>query len=304
MNQNNQSTFLSYVAETTPGETPATPTMKKLRTTNPLALSPSKALLESEEVFAHRQRQNVMHGMKSVGGNIPTELSYAAFADWFESLLGGSWSAGVLKVGNAVKTFTVEQAYPQIGEYLQYLGVTPSQVTITINPTGLVTAAWDIVGMNFDSASTSLGSPEDVANHPPFQGLAKASLTEGGSAIATITQMTIVINANKSVGGLVGSDGGDTPSDGQVQVTGNIQARFKDQAVFEKFKNETESELSVELTNPAGDETLTFEMPRVKYNSGTFTNNDNTVDAQFDYEALYDETESSSIVITEDDGVV
>lgn len=303
-NQNYQSTFLSYVAEATPGQTPATPSMLKLRTTNPLAITGNKTLFESEEVYAHRQRQDVRHGLRTVGGNIPTELSYAAFSDWFEALLGGEWSGGasnVLKVGNNLKTFTVEQAHPQIGQYLRFLGVTPSQASITINPTGIVTVGWDVLGMDFEREATSLGAPVDVATHAPFEGLSNAVLTEGGSPIAIVTQLTLTINANKSVSGLVGSGGADVPTDGQVQVTGQLSARFRDASLYNKFEGESETSLSVTLSNPDGPEEMGISLPRLKYNSGGMQNNNNAVDVQMDFEALYDSTESSSIVITEED---
>lgn len=296
-NQNYQATYLSYVMETTPGSTPATPAMKKLRTTNPLALNPGKELLESEEVFAHRQRENVRHGLMSVGGNVPVEFSYGALDDILAALVSGEWTMDVLKVGTTLKTMTIEQGYPTVGNYLHYRGVSPSQLTMNINPTGLITGTFDVVGMSFDSDAASLGSPTDVATDAPFDGLGSATIEEGGSAIAIVTSVEMVINANKTVGGIVGSAGADTPTDGQLQVTGTLTARFRDLALFDKFKNETTSSLKIVLASPTdpGD-TLTITLPRLKFNGGDPQNNDNVVDISMDFEGLYDATDETSII--------
>lgn len=293
-----QQSYLSYVAEVTAGTTPGDPTMKKLRSTNPLAITPSKALLESEEVLSHRQREHVRHGLKGVDGTIPTELSYEAFNDWLEALLSGSWAAGVLKAGTTLKTFTVEQRIAA-DKFLHYLGVTPTQLALTMNPTGIITAGWGVIGMDFESADTTLGAPEDVATHQPFDGLGNAVITEGGSTLGIVTSIDMTINANKNVGAVIGSAGGDTPSDGQLQITGNLTARFSSLALFSKFENETDSALKVEFTNPGGAQTLEFHLPRLKYNGGTPQNNDNKIDVACAFEGLYDDTEASSIVITE-----
>ena len=289
--------FLSYVAETVHGETPATPSMLKLRTTNPLGLSPTKALLESEEVFAHRQRENVRHGLKGVGGNIPIELSYEAFDDWLEALLSGAWSTGVLKVGSTLKTFTVEQAISG-SIFNRFLGVSPSQLSLTMNPTGLVSGTFEVVGMDFGTAATSLGSPADVATHAPFDGLGNASIEEGGSAIAIVTSVEMSINSQKTVGALIGKASGDVPTDGQLQITGTLTARFNDLDLFNKFSDETDSSLKIGFTNPGGAQVLEFHLPRLKYNSGEPQNNDNVIDVALAFEGLYHAGEASSIVIT------
>jgi len=294
-----QDSFFSYVEEVTPGTTPGTPSMKKLRTKNPLNPNPNKSLLESEEVLSHRQREHVRHGMRGFSGNVPTDFSFGAYNDMLAALLSGVWEAGVLKVGSTQKTFTVEQKI-NADKFIRGLGVTPSQLSITILTNQLVTCGWDFVGMDFSYEATSLGTPADVATHPPFDGLGGATIEEGGSAISIVTSLNMTINASKSVGGLVGTNKGDVPTDGQVQVTGNLTARFNSLALFSKFEDETESSLKVTLINPADSgDTLEISLPRLKYNSGSPQNNGNVIDVSLDFEGLYDVTAESSIVITE-----
>lgn len=277
--------------------------MLKLRTNNPLSMSADKNLLESEEVFAHRQEENTRHGMKLVSGSVPTELSFAAFDDWLEALTGGTWSTEtsptpeVLKAGTNVKTFTVEQ-FIGTSMYRQGLGVTPTQLTLTLQPNSLVQANWDLVGMDWASASSTLGSASAVASNEPFDGLGNAAINEGGSSIATVTSLELTINANKNVGGLIGSDAGDIPSHGLLQISGTMTARFNSLALFQKFENETESSLDFTLTDPGGSDTLKFDLPRLKYTGGQPQNNDNVIDGSFNFRGLYNSGDSSSIIIT------
>lgn len=297
-----QQSYMAYVAETTPGTTPSTPSMLKLRTNDPLQASSNKEVFESEEVLSHRQREHVRHGRRGFQGSVPTDLSYEAYNDWLEALLSGSWNDGVLKAGTTLKTFTVEQRIAS-DIFIRGLGVAPSQLSITLTPDGLVSCNWDLIGMDFKQGATSLGSPADVATNAPFDGLGNAAITEGGSAIATVTSLEMTINAQKTVGALLGTNTGDVPTDGQLQITGNMTARFNSIDLFDKFDSETETSLSFTLTNPGADDTLAFELPRVKYTGGQPQNNDNVIDVACSFEGLYDSGESSSIVITETAGV-
>lgn len=293
-----QQSFVSYVDEGLDhGTTPALPTMKKLRTTNPVGISPSKELLESEEVLSHRQEEHTRHGMKGIQGNLPFELSFEAYDDWLEALLSGSWTTNVLKVGTSLKTFTLEQRIAS-DKYLLYKGVSPSQLSLTMNPTGMITGTWELAGMDFDSAAVSLGTPTDVATHAPFDGLGNAAIEESGAAIAIATSVNMTINANKSVGALLGSEGGDVPTDGILLITGTLTARFNSLALFNKFKNETSSALKITFTNPGGAGTLAFHLPRLKYVGGQPQNNNNVIDVALDFRGLYDAGEASSLVIT------
>ena len=78
---------VSYVAETTFGTTPTTPTMLELRHNGGFALNLTKSTLTSEQLNARRQVDYVRHGLPQVGGDIPVELAYGAFDDFLESLM-------------------------------------------------------------------------------------------------------------------------------------------------------------------------------------------------------------------------
>lgn len=301
------STQLIYGKETTPGVVPATPTLNILRTTGPLSITTDKESFESEEVFAHRQTANVRHGRRSVGGSVPVELSYAAYKDWMEALLGGTWEANaagtpnLLKVGTNMQTFFLERQFANISQYEVLKGVTPSGFSLDVNPDGIVTGSFDVMGMDFDDMSpTSLGVGTDVATNQPFDGLGNATVTEGGSVIDIVTSLSLSVETDKATGGLVGSAGTKVAANGKLKVSGTLTAQLLDNALTTKFFNETESSLSIEfadLNNAA--QTLKIDIPRIKYMSNSKSENNNEVAVALDFTGLYDATDSSSIILTD-----
>ena len=304
-NANFMNIYLSFAEETTPGTTPSSPTMKKFRTTNPLAIQANKEALQTDQPYSHRQLAMNRHGFLSVGGGIPFEFSYGAFDPWLEALLGGSWSveaAGTpqtLKIGNTIKTFTVERGATDIAQYETFRGVIPNSLSLDIATSGLVTGTFNVIGMGHDAATgTSLGTSQDVATNEAFDGLANASLQEGGSTIAIVTGVSLSVNNNRSIQRLVGSNEGDTPTNGMISVEGTLTARFQNAALLNKFKNETESSLQVVLNDQGGSESVTFDFHKIKYNGGEVTNNDNTLDVSLPFVALYDSSESTALTIT------
>lgn len=291
--------YLSYVAESIPGTTPGTPGMLLLRTPDPLALQAEMEAFTSEEIYTHRQLAMSRNVFKSVGGNIPIELSYQSFDDWLEALLGGSWGSDVLKIGNNIQTFTVERGAADISQYEVFKGVIPNSLSLEIGTGGVVTGSFGVLGMTHEDASdTSLGSPDEVSTNEPFDGLGSATLQEGRESTAIITSISLNINNNRNLGRVLGSNASDAPTNGQVQVEGTLVARFQDEVLLNKFKNGTASSLQVVLNDQNGDDSLTFDLHNVKYNGGNITNNNNTLDVSLPFVAMYDETESTALTIT------
>ena len=84
---------ICYVAESTHGTTPGTPSMKVLRTTS-RKINVTKNMLETAEVRSDREITDVRHGFNRVEGELGFELSLAAYDDLIEAALGGTWATG------------------------------------------------------------------------------------------------------------------------------------------------------------------------------------------------------------------
>lgn len=83
----------NVVDEVTYGTTPATPTFTDIRHTG-VTLALTKTNLSSEELYEDRQVRVDRHGVKQVGGDVNTELSYGTFDKFWESLMQSTFGTG------------------------------------------------------------------------------------------------------------------------------------------------------------------------------------------------------------------
>jgi len=76
---------------------------------------------------------------------------------------------------------------------------------------------------------------------------------------------------------------------------------FDSKALYEKFLNETESEIVLTLTDVDGND-YQFDIPRVKYNTGQpDVSGEGAVTISMDFVALYNDADGSQLVITRTD---
>jgi hypothetical protein len=107
---NASQTRLAYVAESTYGVTPATPTFQKLRYTAE-GLGANIENVTSNEIRADRNVSDLIQVGSSAGGNVDFELSYGSYDDFLESLMFSTFSTNVLKNGVTEKSFTLEKTF-------------------------------------------------------------------------------------------------------------------------------------------------------------------------------------------------
>lgn len=291
---------IAYVAEVTPGTTPGTPAMKRLRYTG-TTLNLTKDALTSEEMRADRQITDLRHGNKRVGGDISFELSYGAFDDWLESALQAPWATNVLKAGTTKKFFSVERRFADVSQYLRYLGVIVNTMSLIIRPNALVTGSFGVIGINMGPpSSTALGVPTDVATNPPYDSFSGA-LLEGGISIANITSIDINLDNGMDPAFVIGSPLAAEIFSGRSNLTGTISAFFENTTLLNKFLNETETSISLTLEGVGGD--LNINIPRLKYSGGDLpVNSTGGITMNLPFQALRDNTAASNLVITRTPG--
>lgn len=99
---------LAYVAESTFGTTPASPSFKPLRHTG-TTLGLSKGAIESAELRNDRQVKDFRHGNKSIAGDVNIEMSYGSHDDLLEAVFEGTWTTAIsetVTADAATGTFT------------------------------------------------------------------------------------------------------------------------------------------------------------------------------------------------------
>lgn len=291
---------LHYIAESTYGTTPSTPTWTPLPHTG-TTLALTKDAIESEKLRGDRQVEDFRHGNKSIGGDVSSEMEYGAFDDILEAVMCGTWSTNVLKSGSTRRSYTLERKFADLAtpEFHRYTGVEFNSMALSVAPNAMVSASFTVVGKDIALATSEVASStysSDVGNTPfdSFTG----SITEGGSSIATVTSLDMTIENGLEPLFSVGSDTTNRPSIGKSRVTGTLVTYFDSKALYEKFINETASEIVCTLTDVDGN-SLQIDIPNVKYNSGQpDVAGEGAVTVSMDFVALYSSSDASQLVIT------
>jgi hypothetical protein len=287
----------SIIAEATPGVTPSTPTFQRLRhKSNSLKLS--KGQLQSEEVRSDRQIADFISGAYQVGGSIGGEVSHGTYDYLFECALGGAWSSNVLEVGTNRNYFTVERFFSDIGQYHRFTGCESDGFNLSVSPTGKATIEFPILGRNMGQASTPItGSSYNAETTTrSFDGFS-GSIQEGGSPIAIITELSLSLVNGLQPQNVIGSAAVAKNSIGRSNVTGSITAFFEDATLLNKFLSDVESSLEFVLSD--GTNTLTFELPRIKYTDADVpTDGEGEILLTLPFQALFDSVEGTNLRMT------
>lgn len=288
---------LSFVAESTYGTTPGSPTMSRVRHTSD-GIILSKENYISEEIRADRQIVDARHGTRQAGGDVAFELSYGALDAFLESAFFGTFTSDVLKVGTTVKSMTLERRFLDVNQFQTFTGCIVNTMSLNVQPNQMVTGTFGIIGKAGANSGTSLGTPSDVATNAPFDSFS-GSITEGGATVASVSQIQLNLDNGINPAFVIGSDVTPQMIYGRSNLTGTVTAYFESTALLSKFLDENESSLVFTLTDPDGNE-YEISLPRIKYMSGEnpVTSPNEAVMLTMNFQALLDASAGSNIVIT------
>lgn len=262
---------MRYIAETVPGTTPASPVFKALRHTG-TTLGMSKESLQSEELRDDRQIADFRQGAMQTGGDINIELSYGSFDDLLEAVLLGTWTANVLKAGVVRRSFTIERFFGDIVSadkpYHRFTGVEFNTLSLSITANAMLTGTLGVVGIGMSTGTAILtGATYTAATTTSPMDSFTGTLQEAGTPIAVITEITLSLENGIEPRFVVGSKQSIRPSIARSNLTGQITAYFENSLLLDKFINETESSITFEMPDGAGNK-YTVLIPRIKYTGG------------------------------------
>ena len=290
---------LAYIAEVTYGTTPSTPAFTTIRH-NACSLGLSKDAVESDEIRGDRQIASFRHGNKQVGGDVESDLLYGEHDALLEAALCGTWSTDVLKAGTTRRSFTLERTFQDITQFIRYKGCEVNGFSLKLSPNKMAALSFSIIGQDQDApAGTAIAgsSYSSLTTVEPFDSF-NAVITEGGSAIAIITEAEIKLVNGIEPQFVIGSALTVRPAIGRSNVSGSITAFFEDATLLNKFRNETESALDITLTDPAGN-TFQIQLGNITYTSGQpDVSGEGSVSLSMSFQAIYDSSDASNIVIT------
>lgn len=238
----------------------------------------SRALNSAQTLTGTRNPVQPFQGNVSVEGNAVVPVDLIAFGYWLRAMFGAPTTTGAsapythkFKIGDTQPSLVVEKAFDfgPAQSYIKQNGVKVASMEITFGGDGELVANLSIVGAKeaqpseteYD-ATVTVVSMNRVNN---FQ----AAITEGGSAIATITDLTLRVDfgldtENRVIGG--GGVLGDIP-EGMVSVSGSLAALYTDNTLLAKGYGVTESSLAVTLTSST--HSLKLEIPELFYQWNT-----------------------------------
>ena len=293
---------LYLIPEATYGTTPATPALLTVRHTG-CSLGTDKDSMQSEELRADRQIADFRMGQNKVGGGVDVEVSTdVQFTTLLEALLGGTWTANVLKAGVTRRWFSMLRKFGDAGfdkPYLLFTGVEIASAEFKITPDKIATASFDTVAKTMTvsaTAPTGATFPATAVAASPMDAFT-GTIKEGGSVIGVVSDLSFKLDNGVDRRFVIGSKDTILPQIGRSNVTGSMTAYFESAAMLEKFLNETQS--SLEFTLTAGAKTLTFLLPAIKYTGGKpDVSGEGSITLQMPFQAVYDATEATNIKIT------
>jgi hypothetical protein len=290
---------LSYIVESTFGTTPAGNFTNLPFSTHSLNLT--KDRVAGNDIQADRMPRVDRHGNRQSGGDIVADLRKGDYDVFLESAMLNTWTADVLKVGTTAKYFSVEDYAADIDQARVFTGCTVSTMAISIAPNQMVTTTFGIIGKDM-TISDGEKTQDAASGNAPFDSYSGALAigNVGSSTTSTIvTGIDFTLNNSFAPTFVVGSDSAPCLEYGRAEVEGTITAYFEDAALVNRFLNETESELSVSVDDPAGTGLYTFLFPRVKINSADVgVDGPNSRIINMSFVALYDSTEDTNLKIT------
>jgi hypothetical protein len=289
-----------YIAETSFGTTPSTPTFANLPI-NSHSLDLTKDRVEGNEIQADRMTRVDRHGNKQAGGSIEVDLRKGDYDELLESAFFNSYATNVLKVGTTPKFFTIEDAANDISQFRLFTGMAVSTASFSIAPNQMVTATFDMVGKGMTQAGTTGstgGTPTASTTNSPFDSYS-GTITDGGSGISIVTSIDFSLSNSLAPTFVVGADNAQSLEFGSAVVEGTMTVYYEDETLINKFLNETESSITVSVDDPTGSNAYTFEFPRVKYNGASVPlQNPQSRLITLPFVALYDTTENTNLKMT------
>lgn len=295
---------LSYVTEVTFGTTPGSPSLIQIPY-NSHSLNLTKETLEGNEIRPDRQQRVFRHGNRQVGGDIVGDLRMADFDPFLESAMLGAWSTNVLKIGTTPKFFSIEDAATDIGQFRLFTGMTVSSMAVSIKPNQMVTATFGMIGKNMTISGTSVDAVKTAAStNQPFDAYSGfLKIADAGGVLANaavVTGVDFTVTNDFAPTFVIGANTTPELQYGMAKVEGTVTAYFDDAALINRFLNETETALEIEVDDPTGTNEYQFLFPRLKFTASDVpvSGGEGAREISLPFRAYYDTAEATIMSIT------
>lgn len=291
---------LSYIEEVTFGTTPAGNFQNLPYSTHSLDLA--KDRVTGTDIQSDRMPRVDRHGNRQVAGDIVADLRNSEYDAFLESAFLSSWSSDVLKIGTTPKYFSIEDYAADIDQARVFTGCTVNSLGISLAPNQMITTTYGMIGKNMSISATEATQTASTGAVPFDSYSGDLQIGDAGGSLTTVgfvTQMDFTLSNGIEPQFVIGSDSVACLPYGRATVEGNLTAFYEDDALINRFLNETETALSVSVNDPSGSNEYTFFFPRIKINGATVPVGGEGIRLiEIPFVALYDSTEDTNISIT------
>lgn len=301
----------TYVKEATLGTTPAGPAMSPLRITGESLKVGFETAVSNELSSDRSEREQIVVG-SNVGGDLQHELLWDGHNDFIAGACGQSaWTgAGPYTLDNGVSmpSFSILKQFTDLTDANHlFKGCVVNGWTLTVPKKGIVTGSFNLMGMTFangtqDALLGTVPAPTfpAITTTDPVSGSSVTSLLlDDVPFTSCVDNISFQFSNNIRPQECLGNQAPTNFTLGRMQLTFSAEIYFKDEVLFNKYKNGQSFELDLVLTLD-GNDTFGIEIPRAKFEDmevvagGTGTD----VIAKCKGRALFDPTDARMFRLT------
>jgi hypothetical protein len=303
---NTSQTDFAFVPETTFGTTPTDPAFQRVRITSE-SLAGNIETTTTNEIRPDATVTDLIQTGASAGGDIGFELSYGAeFDTLLEHALRGSFNTGTLQGGTEKKSLSLEKKFV-LGDgsdyYLRYTGARVGSLSLSLSAGSIITGSVGFQTLDETSATSALSNATytDANTNDVMAAPDAANITVGNvSGTVYMTDLSLNVTSNLRNQNAVGNLYSVGIGYGIREVTGSMTVYFDSNTkqMYDDFVAGSEASVSFEATD--GTNTYTFNLPRIKYSSGSVQAGGNNQDllVELSFQALLDSGAGTDIEIT------
>lgn len=303
---------LAFKKESAYGTNPGGTDWLQLPFIPPLRFGADQALIDSNVIGIGptRDPSDPFYDGINVPINFAVPLDKTELGRWLQLMCGAPATSGssnythVFKSGGlTLPSASLELGHPGLStpQYFLATGVRADTLEINVQPTGQAQAAVTFIAQGCARSGTtvdaSLTAPASYEQFNNFQ----AALTRNGSALASVTQMTLRVgNGLEALRTIRGDQKIDEAIPGGVTVGGTLTARFGDPALTLESDAEGTTPLDLTVTwTISGTKSLELKIPRaflpqkLKEVSGRAG-----VDVNYEFRGAYDASAGAAFVAT------
>lgn len=217
----------------------------------------------------------------------------------------GTLKGTYIQNGVTRKSFTIEKLFSDLSplEYQLFTGMRVGSMDLTITPGAIISGSFSFQGKQLSASSASVfASTQAVSANDVMNAVDNITdiLVDGvpvSDNAACFTNVQFTVNNSLRDQPCIGSLALGGIGIGRTQVSGTLEAYFRDRALFEKYLNF--STVSVSFRATLGGNSYLFDFPAVKFTSGQVVagGNDQDVLTSLNFEAKRDPTSGFMVAI-------